>query len=480
MNKAEDDGTVAKRLAMLRPYIDGEAPLTKVAAAAGVPLRTARRWIARIRKGGPAALERKQRADAGDRRLDADLVELIEGLALTSPRLSIATIHRRVCKFAADRGLRPPSYASVHSIVGEIDPATLTLAHEGEASFRDRYELIHRHRAERPNAIWQADHTQLDILILDANGTEVRPWLTTVIDDYSRAVAGYMVFLGSPSALNTSLALRQAIWRKPQTDWPVCGIPDLLHVDHGADFTSIHLDQAAADLRFQIIYSAVARPQGRGKVERLFGTINMELLPELPGHLCRGKPATAPRLSLPELDAAVGAFIVGNYNTRKHSAIGAAPIEAWRGQGWLPRLPDDLEVLDTLLVMVARPRVIRRDGIHFEGLRFLNPTFAAYVGEAVTIRYDPRDMGEIRVFYRNAFLCRAVNAEHADRSVTLKDVQTARAAYRRKVRQEIKQKRGRVTDLLPAPPAPIFAPPTPKPEAQLPARRRLRIYAEDK
>lgn len=237
MSKTEDGGEMdaAKRLALLRPYIDGEAPLTKVAAAAGLSLRTARRWIARIREGGPAALARKQRADAGDRRLDTDLIGLVEGLALTRPRLSIATIHRRVGKVAAGKGLRPPSYASVHSIVGEIDPATLTLAHDGEAAFRDRYELIHRHRAERPNATWQADHTLLDILIIDANGRVVRPWMTTVIDDYSRAVAGYMVFLGAPSALNTSLALRQAIWRKPQTDWPVCGIPETKPLDEATE-----------------------------------------------------------------------------------------------------------------------------------------------------------------------------------------------------------------------------------------------------
>jgi len=40
------------------------------------------------------------------------------------------------------------------------------------------------------------------------------------------------------------------------------------YVDHGSDFTSIHLEQVAADLRFQLIYSTVARPQGRGKIER--------------------------------------------------------------------------------------------------------------------------------------------------------------------------------------------------------------------
>src|SRR3954447_8392785 len=54
----------------------------------------------------------------------------------------------------------------------------------------------------------------------------------------------------------------------------------------------------AAALRFRIVHSAIARPQGRGKVERLFGTITTELLPDLPGHLVAGQPASPPRLSL--------------------------------------------------------------------------------------------------------------------------------------------------------------------------------------
>lgn len=54
--------------------------------------------------------------------------------------------------------------------------------------------------------------------------------------------------------------------------------------------------------------------------------------------------------------------------------------------------------------------------------------------------------------------CRAINAEHPHRSVTLKDGQTDRTACRRKVRQDIKAKRGRVVDLLPAPPIPGPAP----------------------
>ena len=366
------------RFAVLRPYLEGDAPLARAARDAGVPIRTVERWLTRYRRDGLAGLTRPVRDDAGTHRLPPDLVTLIEGMGLKKPRSSAALIHRRVAKVAKAEGWPLPSYGTVHAILAQLDPAVVSLALDGSAAFRNRYELIHRHRAETPNAIWQADHTMLDILILDEASKPVRPWLTVILDDHSRAVAGTLAFIGAPSVLNTCLALRHAIWRKTDPAWPVCGVPDILYVDHGSDFTSHHLDQVAAALHFQVVYSAIGRPQGRGKVERLFGTVNTELLPDLPGHLVGAKPATAPRLTLAELDRAIGAFVAGTYNTRVHSETDKAPLEAWRGEGFLPRLPDSLEELDLLLVMHAKPRVVRRDGIHFEGLRYISPTLASW------------------------------------------------------------------------------------------------------
>jgi putative transposase len=314
----------------------------------------------------------------------------------------------------------------------------------------------------------------LDILVVDANGKSARPWLTVILDDHSRAVAGYLVFLGAPSSLQTALALRQAIWRKANPAWPVHGIPDVLYVDHGSDFTSDHIEQVAAALRIELIHSTVARPQGRGKIERFFGTINAELLTTLAGRLVAGRPASAPALSLSELDAAISAFIVGVYNKRPHSQTGEALDAVWLGQGWLPRLPESLDDLDLLLLTVAKGRNVQRDGIRFQGLRYIDPTLAGYVGEAVTIRYDPRDLSEIRVFHGDRFLCRAVSAEHAGQTVMLKDIQTARVAHRRALRAEINARVSRVTDFLPAAQT---APPQPPPSA--PAKTsKLRTYLD--
>jgi transposase InsO family protein len=63
------------------------------------------------------------------------------------------------------------------------------LAQQGSKAYSDQFDLVYRREAEAPNAIWQADHTLLDILVQQENGEPGRPWLSIVIDDYSRSIA---------------------------------------------------------------------------------------------------------------------------------------------------------------------------------------------------------------------------------------------------------------------------------------------------
>lgn len=309
MTEADPRAELARRMAVLDPHVYDGVPLPAAAKQAGVPLRTAQRWLAQYRANGSAGLMRSRRSDRGDRKVPSELVELIEGLALRRPPPLIAQVHRQIAPIAAARGLPAPSYQSVRRIIRAIDPGLLAMAHGTKDAYRDNYELVTRRESARPNDVWQADHTELDVIILDAAGKPARPWLTVIIDDHSRAIAGYTVFLDAPSAHQTALALHQAIWRKTDPDWLVCGIPSVLYVDHGSDFTSTHITQVAADLHLQLIHSSIGIPRGRGKGERIFGSITTGLLPTLPGHIPPGNnglPITDPSWTLPELDTAIG------------------------------------------------------------------------------------------------------------------------------------------------------------------------------
>ena len=235
------------RFRIIQPHLEQNRPLQSVARAAAIPYRTAQRWVAQYRLFGLAALARKKREDQGERRaVSTKMKEVVEGLALQKPPLPVAALYRQVVRFSKDLGEKAPSYGTVFNIVRSLGADLVTLAHEGTKAYSNTFELVHRREADGPNAIWQADHTPLDILLVRSDGEVAKPWLSVVIDDYSRAVAGYFLSFEDPSALHTSLALRQAIWRKEDSRWIVCGIPDVLYTDNGSDFTSRHLEQVVA------------------------------------------------------------------------------------------------------------------------------------------------------------------------------------------------------------------------------------------
>jgi putative transposase len=438
-----------ERFELLRPALEGGVPLARVARDRGIALRSAQRWAGQYRRDGLAGLVRKGRSDRGKRHLSVALRQLIEGLALQKPRLSVAAIHRQAATFAEHLREPPPCYVSVYTLVRGLGPALLTLAHSGSKAYSDTFDLVHRHEATGPNAIWQADHTQLDIWLKDERGRPLKPWLTIVLDDYSRAVAGYALYFAAPSAIQTALALHQAIWRKARPGWQICGIPEVLYSDHGSDFTSRHLEQVAADLKIRLINSGVGQPRGRGKIERFFETVTQVLLSRLPGYAPAGTPPAAV-LTLGGLDAELERSLVGDYHLASHSETGVAPQERWGAGGFLPRMPDSLEQLDLLLLTVAKARRVHRDGIRFSGMRYIDPTLAAYVGEEVVLRYDPRDVAEIRVFHQGRFVCRAVCQELAGETVPLREIIRARQRRRRELRQTIRERRAAVEALLEA------------------------------
>ena len=475
-----DRAAALTRFRILRPHLEDGVPLARVARDQGLELRTLQRWLRAYRQQGLAGLTRKVRRDRGRRELPTPLVGLIEGLALRSPRPTAATVHRQAVRVSEEQGWPAPSYSTVYAVMRRLAPALTTLAHEGLTAYANAFDLIHRRTASGPNEVWQADHSPLDLWVLDHLGRPARPWLTVVMDDYSRAIAGYALNLSAPSAHQTALALRQAIWRKGEAGWQVCGIPNVFYTDHGSDFTSRHLEQVAADIKMQLVFSIAGQPRGRGKIERFFGTVNQLFLATLPGYTPPGTaPPAVPTLTLSELETRFRSFIVADYHRRVHGETGTSPEARWVASGFLPRLPESLEQLDLLLLTVASPRKVHPDGIHFQGMRYLDPILAAYVGEAVTIRYDPRDLAEVRVYYGDTFVCRAICPDLADQTIALKDLIRARTERRRALRGILTDREQLVATYLAVHQPPPVPPASVPPAAGLPPAPRLKRYRNE-
>ena len=469
------------RFTIIRPALEDGVTQAQVARTHNIPASTVKRWVKRYREKGLAGLaDAKARSDKGkSRRLPPDAITLIEGLALQTPPRSMAAIHRQVTAIAKEQGWNSPSYDRVRHIIQGLDPALVTLAHQGAAAYREEFDLLYRREATHSNAMWQADHTPLDVVLLDETGKPARPWLTVIEDDYSRSIAAFRLTFQEPTALTTALALRQAIWRKEDPHRHVCGIPSVFYTDHGSDFTSKHMEQVAADLGIELIFSEKGVPRGRGKIERFFRSVNELFLQDIPGYAPQGYQAEA-QLTLPAFEHQFRTWLLSDYQQRIHSETNCAPAERWKAGGFLPRLPDSQERLDLLLLTVAKTRRVQQDGIRFQGYRYLDTTLAAYVKEDVLIRYDPADLAEIHVFYRDQFVCHAICQELAGQTVSLKEIEKARVERRKQVRSGLTTRRAVVEQFLAVHQEEAPSPPSGEnKQDRETARPRLKRYIND-
>lgn len=469
-----------ERLTIIRPALEKKVSQAQVARTHQLSPSTVQLWITRYREKGLAGLANATRSDKGkSRKLPEQAIKLVEGLALQTPPRSAASIHRQVVEIAKEHGWNPPSYERVRQIIKGLSPALVTLAHQGAAAYREEFDLLYRREATHSNAMWQADHTPLDVLLLDEAGKPARPWLTVIEDDYSRAIASFRLSFQEPTALTTALALRQAIWRNDDPRWHVCGIPSVFYSDHGSDFTSKHMEQVAADLDIELIFSEKGVPRGRGKIERFFRSVNELFLQTIPGYAPQGYQAEA-QLTLPAFEHQFRTWLLSDYQHRVHSETDCAPAERWEADGFLPRLPDSQERLDLLLLTVAKTRRVQQDGIRFQGYRYLDTTLAAYVKEDVVIRYDPTDLAEIHVFYRDQFVCRAICQELAGQTVSLKEIEKARNERRKQVRVGLTTRAAVVEQFLAVHQDEAPSPPSRESEQSTAAARpRLKRYIND-
>lgn len=431
-----DDDPALQQYALIAPCIENGVSQKIRAAETGVNRKTLSRLIEKFRAGGIEALRRKARADKGRARVSENTFKFIKGKLLTHPQLSFATIQRQLDRLGTHTEEFAASYQQIRTIRRNLSEDLVVLA-RSEKEFEETRELLIRHEANFPNEMWQCDHKFLDLFVWDSNHKAVKPVLTAVIDDYSRAIMGYYLDLDPPSSQRTAISLRQAIWHKDNPKWHVCGIPDIFYTDRGSDFRSERIKQIAAELGFERRKRRSGKPQGGGKIERFFLTVNQLLMSELPGFTPEDAEPATPGMTIHQLQVIFDKWLIEEYMHRKHSEIDETPFARWSNHHQHPRLASSLETLNVLLMTVPDSRTVQQVGIRIFNNLYRATEMTGLVNKEVTARYDPRDISYVLVYFENEFVCRAICDKLADQKPSLKEHMQSRAAYKRGLKQDI-------------------------------------------
>ncbi|QLE40451.1 DDE-type integrase/transposase/recombinase [Nostoc sp. C052] len=408
--------------------------LRSAAEKLGVSLRTVQRLVKNWEQDGLVGLTQTGRADKGKHRIgefwENFIIKTYKEGNKGSKRMTPKQVALRVQAKARElNDSKPPNYRTVLRVLASIlekQEKTNSIRSPGWRGTtlclktREGKDLS----VDYSNHVWQCDHTRVDVLLMDQHGELLsRPWLTTVIDTYSRCIMGINLGFDAPSSQVVALALRHAILPKRygseyklHCEWGTYGKPEHFYTDGGKDFRSNHLSQIGAQLGF--VCHLRDRPSEGGIVERPFKTLNDQLFSTLPGYTgsnVQERPEDAhkdAKLTLRELEQLLVRYIVDRYNQSIDARMGdQTRFDRW--EAGLPTVPVPIPErdLDICLMKQSRRTVQRGGYLQFQNLMYRGEYLAGYAGETVNLRFDPKDITTILVYRQEknqeVFLIRA-------------------------------------------------------------------------
>jgi putative transposase len=329
-----------RRVRVLRDWWAGKPVST--------PARTLRRWARAYREAalrsdsGFAGLVMGEAGrPAGSSSIDPVLLarvdECINEFYEVPDPPTKARLHAQIAEVLELEGYNAVGYTTVISRLGLRDKAALVGAQAGRKMAYQVKEFVSylafdtpKH-GERPWERAHLDHTQIDLWLVDSEtGLPLgRPWLTLLIDAYSRRVLAFWLTFDEPSYRSLMMVLRRCVERWGR-------LPEQIVVDDGAEFGGAYFEKFLG--RFDI-EKLVRRgdPRAGGVIERFFGTLNTRVWHALLGQT---RPTKNVRANSPEVDPqkratwtlatiepVIEGFLFERYDTTIHPAFAATPRE---------------------------------------------------------------------------------------------------------------------------------------------------------
>jgi len=367
------------------------------------------------------------------------IMKAINEKYLTLTRCSISQTFKYYCDLVIienrslpTKKIKPLSQRTFYNRINSLPKYDVALKRYGKRYADINYRTVDRMiNVTRPLERVEIDHTPLDLILLDDN-LEIplgRPYLTILIDSYSKCIVGYNLSFRPPSFESIHHAFCNACLDKSsitqqyphlQQHWPIAGKIENLVVDNGAEFWSNSLEDSLRPFATNILFNKVGKPWMKPLVEKFFDVLNKGLVHSLPG-------TTRSRIEQlkgynPKKDAAITfslflelfhTWIIDIYHMTPDAREISIPYFKWQeGVRALPPLTYTDEEAQQLRIElgILNTRTVRIGGIFLYGLRYESKELNEYrkIWGAIDknnltlkTKTDPSDISHIFVYLTN-------------------------------------------------------------------------------
>ncbi|MEL6113837.1 transposase family protein [Photobacterium sp. SP02] len=321
--------------------------------------------------------------------------------------------------------IKPLSYKGFYNRVKKLPAYEVMLSRYGKYQADMAFDKIDAHiPATRVLEKVEIDHTPLDLILLD-DELDIpigRPYLTLLIDQFSKSIVGFHLGFENPSYYSVMKAILNAIKPKDyvserfpsiEHEWYCQGKMESLVVDNGREFWSGSLEQACLEVGIHVQFNPVRKPWLKPLVERIFRTIGSRLIVTIPGKTFSNllqREGYDPRkdavMHFSTFNELFHKWIIDEYHYDSDSRKRSIPFLKWQeGVSVMPPIryeQDDLEKLSVVLGVMAK-RKHRRGGVHLHGLRYDSHELADYRrmnphDTKVLTKTNPDDISSIYVY----------------------------------------------------------------------------------
>jgi transposase InsO family protein len=339
-----------------------------------VAAETIRDWLSAYRQGGFDALRPQVRRDQGRARaIPQEVADLLCQIKDERPALSVSAVieQARAAGVGEQLHLAP---ATVHRLLSRHGLMDKT---RNEPTSKDR----RRFAFDKAGELWMSDVMHGPAVTTEGSRKR-KTYLIGLLDDATRVVP-YAAFALSENTSAFLPVLQQALLRR--------GVPKRLYVDNGALYRSNHFSLVCAKLGITLIHARPYLPQGKGKQERWFRTVRMQLLPALD---------TADLLSLDALNRRLWAWVESEYHMSPHKGLdGMTPLDRWMMAAHDVRQVGPESDLDEMFLFEQKRKVQSDRTVSLLGIVY--EVDASLVGETVMLRFDPSRRGRpVDVYFK--------------------------------------------------------------------------------
>lgn len=323
---------------------------------------TLRKWLYRYLHQGLPGLMGKTRSDKGNHKIPEDIASTMTALRIEHPRWTVARMIQQLARTGTWNGHKPSRsaiyrFAKANNLQRDphIDP-----------------EQTRPFAFDHFGQLWLADYLHGPKLFHGKN--KQKTYLHVILDDCTRFVVHggfYLTESVEPLIYDLMGAVRRF------------GIPQRFYTDNGAAYTSRHLKILCARSAIDLVHTPPYKPQGRGKVERIFRTVREQFLCDK-------------YKSLKQINDAFKLWM-SRYHETLHSSLNCSPLQKRLQVKNVCRVLPPSTDIDALFRMERRCRVYNDSTIQFKKIKYEVPD--CLPGSRVTIYYMPWD--KTCIYYGN-------------------------------------------------------------------------------